>query len=56
VVSETRDPDDAYQALQEQFSPEEQVKLTLLIVTINGWNRVQVAFGAVHSVEKREAA
>lgn len=56
VVSENRAPDDAYQALQNQFSPEEQVKLTLLIVTVNGWNRVQVAFNAVHSVEKREAA
>ena len=37
-------------------TPEEQVALTLLIVTINGWNRVQVGFRAVHPVAKREAA
>src|SRR3546814_5878635 len=33
-------PDDLYHAVQAQFSEEEQVKLTLLIVTINGWNRI----------------
>jgi AhpD family alkylhydroperoxidase len=56
LVSETRAPDDDYQAVQAQFSAEEQVALTLLIVTINGWNRVQVGFRATHPVEKREAA
>ena len=56
LVSETHAPDETYQALQAQFTPEEQVALTLLIVTINGWNRVQVGFRAVHPVKKREAA
>ena len=56
LVSETHAPDETYQALQAQFTPEEQVALTLLIVTINGWNRIQVGFRAVHSVKKREAA
>jgi hypothetical protein len=32
------------------------VALTLLIATINGWNRIQVGFRAVHQVGKREAA
>ncbi|MGB6320140.1 MAG: carboxymuconolactone decarboxylase family protein, partial [Xanthobacteraceae bacterium] len=45
-----------YQALQEQFTAEEQVTLTLLIVAINGWNRVQVGFRAVHSVDQRKVA
>jgi len=27
-----------------------------LIVTINGWNRVQIGFRAVHPVAKREVA
>ena len=49
-------PDEVYQALQAQFTPEEQVALTLLIATINGWNRVQIGFRAVHPVAKREAA
>ena len=56
LVSETHAPDAVYQALQAQFTPEEQVALTLLIVTINGWNRIQVGFRGVHPVAKREAA
>jgi AhpD family alkylhydroperoxidase len=56
LVAKARAPDDIYEALQAQFTPEEQVALTLLIVTINGWNRIQVGFHAVHPVEKREAA
>jgi AhpD family alkylhydroperoxidase len=35
----------AYEALQAHFSEEEQVKLTLLINSINGWNRLAVGFG-----------
>jgi len=56
LLPQTHAPDEAYRALQAQFSPEEQVKLTLLIVTINGWNRIQVGFRATHPVERREAA
>jgi AhpD family alkylhydroperoxidase len=56
LLHETRAPDDVYQALKAQFSEEEQVKLTLLIVAINGWNRIQVGFRAVHPIEQRQAA
>jgi AhpD family alkylhydroperoxidase len=56
LVSETRAPDDDYQAVEAQFTPEEQVALTLLINTINGWNRVNVAFRTTHPVARREAA
>ncbi|HEY3252640.1 MAG TPA: carboxymuconolactone decarboxylase family protein [Polyangiaceae bacterium] len=35
----------AYEALKAQFTDEEQVKLTLTIVVINGWNRIAVGFG-----------
>jgi AhpD family alkylhydroperoxidase len=49
--------DDAvYDALRAQFSEEEQVKLTLLVVAINGWNRIQVGFRAIHPVKQRDAA
>jgi AhpD family alkylhydroperoxidase len=34
----------AYDALKAEFSPEEQVQLTLLINIINGWNRLAVGF------------
>jgi AhpD family alkylhydroperoxidase len=50
LSAETRAPDDAYQALKAQFSEEEQVKLTLLIVVINGWNRIQVGSRAIRYV------
>ncbi len=56
LLPQTHAPDDLYQALQAQFTAEEQVTLTLLIVAINGWNRVQVGFRAVHPVDQRKAA
>jgi alkylhydroperoxidase family enzyme len=42
--------------VKAQFTEEEQVKLTLLIVTINGWNRLAVGFRFVHPVSARRAA
>lgn len=36
---------DAYETLKAHFTEEEQVKLTLLINIINGWNRLAVGFG-----------
>jgi AhpD family alkylhydroperoxidase len=55
-IAETGAPDDVYRELQAQFSEAEQVALTLMIVAINGWNRVQVGFRGVHPHEKRKAA
>jgi AhpD family alkylhydroperoxidase len=45
--------DGDYALLQSQFSPEEQVNLTLLIATINAWNRFGVGFRLVHPKEAR---
>jgi AhpD family alkylhydroperoxidase len=56
LVSVTHAPDDVYRDVQAQFTEQEQVTLTLLIVAINGWNRVQVGFRAVHPVQQRQAA
>ena len=44
-LSEGHAHDSAYAALKAQFSDEEQVKLTLMINVINGWNRLSVGFG-----------
>ena len=44
-LPESRDREAAYEALQAHFSAEEQVKLTLMINVINGWNRLAVGFG-----------
>ena len=55
-LSETGAPDDAHHALETLFSKEEQVALTLVIVAINGWNRINVGFRVVHPVAERRAA
>ena len=52
----------AYEALWSEFSEEEQVKLTLMINIINGYNRLAVGFGgwadpaAVRTAAKAAAA
>jgi AhpD family alkylhydroperoxidase len=43
-VATRRAPDAVYAALDAQFSKEEQLKLSLAIVVINGWNRLAVGF------------
>jgi AhpD family alkylhydroperoxidase len=44
-LSEGHDHARAYEALKAQFTEEEQVKLTLMVNVINGWNRIAVGFG-----------
>ncbi|MEI3855494.1 MULTISPECIES: carboxymuconolactone decarboxylase family protein [Ensifer] len=44
-LSEGHTHEQAYEALKQQFTEEEQVKLTLMINVINGWNRLAVGFG-----------
>jgi len=43
-LSEGHTQEGAYEALKAQFTEEEQVKLTLMINIINGWNRLGVGF------------
>ncbi len=44
-LSEGHAHEAAYEAVWSQFTTEEQVKLTLMINVINGWNRLAVGFG-----------
>jgi AhpD family alkylhydroperoxidase len=44
-LSEGHALEGAREALKAQFTVEEQVKLTLMINIINGWNRISVGFG-----------
>jgi AhpD family alkylhydroperoxidase len=44
-LSEGHTQESAYEALKTEFTEEEQVKLTLMINVINGWNRIAVGFG-----------
>ena len=50
LLPETSAPDDVYAEFQAHFTPEEQVKLTMLIGIINAWNRFGCGFRAVHAV------
>lgn len=44
LLAESGAPDDAYDAVARHFEPKEVVALTLAIVAINGWNRLNVGF------------
>ena len=50
-LSKTKAPDADYDALKAMFSEQEQVQLTLLIGSINIWNRLQVGFRAAHPLD-----
>ncbi|WP_149540962.1 carboxymuconolactone decarboxylase family protein [Siccirubricoccus phaeus] len=52
LVAETHAPDAAYAALLPHFSTEEIVKLSLLIATINAWNRLAIGFRAAPPAPK----
>ena len=43
LVSETHVPDDVYERVRQQFSEDELAHLSLAIVAINGWNRLNIA-------------
>ncbi|KVR38166.1 carboxymuconolactone decarboxylase family protein [Burkholderia multivorans] len=56
-LSEGHAHDAAYAELNAHFTQEEQVKLTLMINVINGWNRLAVGFGLwVDPAEAKAAA
>ena len=44
LVTDGHVPDEVYEQARAQFSEEELVNLTLAVVTINGWNRLNIAF------------
>ncbi len=48
LISETHSPDAVYEMVRLQFAEAELVKLTILIATINAWNRVAISFRSVH--------
>src|SRR5580693_10702296 len=61
-LSEGPELESARDALQAHFTEEEQIKLTLMINVINGWNRIAVGFGlfadpaAIKAVAAKAAA
>ena len=56
LIADTHAPDAVYEKVRQQFSEEEMVKLSLLIATINAWNRIAIGFRSVHPATVREGA
>jgi AhpD family alkylhydroperoxidase len=48
LVSQTHVPDAVYDEVKRHFAEGELVKLTLLVATINAWNRIAISFRSVH--------
>ena len=44
LIGETHAPDEVFERVRRHFSDDELVALTFSVVTINGWNRLAVAF------------
>jgi len=55
-LSEGHSHEAAHAALDQEFSQEEQVKLTLMINIINGWNRIAIGFGLWYDTPAKAAA
>jgi AhpD family alkylhydroperoxidase len=47
LVSESNVPDEVYEEARRHFSEKDLIDLTVAIVAINGWNRLNVAFRTV---------
>jgi AhpD family alkylhydroperoxidase len=47
LIGEDHVPDEVYERVRQKFTEEELVNLTLAVVTINGWNRLAIAFRAL---------
>jgi AhpD family alkylhydroperoxidase len=56
LISQTHAPDDVHNEVRAHFSEAETVNLTMLIATINAWNRLAIAFRSVPPVRAKAAA
>ena len=56
LVSQTHVPDEVYEEVRKQFSEEETVNLTMLVATINAWNRIAISFRSIPPIRAKAAA
>ena len=56
LVSQSHVPDEVYEQARAEFSDEELVRLTLLVTTINAWNRFAISFRSIHPTNVKVAA
>ena len=54
-IEATAAPDADYEALADAFDERERVEVTLVITTINAWNRFAVGFRVEHPVRRNES-
>jgi AhpD family alkylhydroperoxidase len=54
-IEATGVPDADYEALAAVFDEREQVELTLVVTTINAWNRFAVGFRSAHPLRREDA-
>jgi AhpD family alkylhydroperoxidase len=50
LVSQTQVPNSVDEDVRKAFSEAEIVKLTMLVATINAWNRIAISFRSVHPI------
>ncbi len=55
LISETHAPDDVYEQVRAQFSEAETVNLTMLVASINAWNRIAISFRSIPPVRAKAA-
>jgi AhpD family alkylhydroperoxidase len=55
-IADTHAPKEVYDGLRPHFSEKEIVDLTVLIGTINLWNRLAISFRSQHPMPKANAA
>ena len=56
LVRDSHVPDELYDEVRKQFSDAELVSLTLAVVAINGWNRINIASRTPPGTYRAEAA
>ncbi|HLZ64816.1 MAG TPA: carboxymuconolactone decarboxylase family protein [Aliidongia sp.] len=56
LIAKTHSPDTVYEQARKHFDEGELVKLTMLIATINAWNRIAISFRSVHPTKSTHAA
>ena len=56
LISESRAPDDVYEAARNAFSEDELIALSIGIAMINAWNRLAIGFRLQHPADSRRAA
>jgi AhpD family alkylhydroperoxidase len=56
LIAETRAPDAAFEGMKQHFSDAEITRITVVIGTINVWNRLAVSFRSAHPLDQKQAA